>query len=558
MELKEIIYKYAVKNALEFGKADANAVLGKIIKEKPELKGKIKEIISEIKITLGKVNQKSREELEKEIARFEFVEEKREKKGLSELPLKEGQRVRLRFAPNPNGPLHIGHARAAVLNDEYAKHYKGDFILRIEDTDPKRADLEAYGMIREDVEWLGVKVSEEYRQSDRLGIYYKRAEELIKKGHAYVCTCSEEEFKALREKGTACTCRNKSAENNLDDFEKMKEEYGEGEAVLRLKTDLRHENVSIRDFPLMRIAETEHPLVGDKRLYPLMNFSVSVDDYEMKLSHILRGKDHIINTEKQKIIFSYFGWETPVYIHYGLLAIEGAFLSTSDMRKGIKENLYSGWDDIKLGTIRALARRGIKSEAIRKVMVDVGIKDTDITLSWENLYAYNKEIIDKIANRYFFVNEPKILKVKNSKKLTAKMKLHPSMERGYREVEIGEGEEEFLVSASDFSELKKGEIVRLMGAYNIKIDSKIKNDISASFLNEELGFAREKGAKLIHWVLEREALPCKVMAPDKAHFGFCEKSARNANSGEVVQFERFGFAVIEKKNSEIEAVFAHK
>jgi len=558
MELKEVIYKYAVKNALEFGKADANAVLGKIIREKPELKGKIRETIPEIEITINSVNQKSREELEKEIAKFEFVEEKREKKGLPELSLKEGQRVRLRFAPNPNGPLHIGHARAAVLNDEYAKHYKGDFILRIEDTDPKRVDPEAYEMIREDVEWLGIKVSEEYRQSDRLEIYYKRAQELIKKGHAYVCTCREEEFKLLREKGIACRCRDKSAESNLDEFEKMKNEYREGEAVLRLKTDLKHENVSIRDFPLMRIVETEHPLAGDKRLYPLMNFSVSVDDYEMKLSHILRGKDHIINTEKQKIIFDYFGWEAPFYIHYGLLSIEGVFLSTSEMKKGIEEKVYAGWNDIKLGTLRAIARRGIRSDAIRRAMLDVGIKDTDITFSWEHLYAYNKEIIDKIANRYFFVDEPKILKVKNSKSLTAKMKLHPSVERGYREVEIGEGEEEFLISSSDFDEMKKKEIVRLMGAYNIEIDSKKGNAANAKFLNEDLDFAREKGAKLIHWVLKKEAVPCKVMAPDKTYKGFCEKSARNANSGEVVQFERFGFAVIEKKNGEIEAVFAHK
>lgn len=560
-KLIEIIYKHALKNAFDYGKANSKAVAGKVIREFPEARARIKQIISEINSIVSEVNKKSREEIKKELEKFEFEEKGKKEKKLEALPNAEKGRVKLRFAPNPSGALHIGHARAAVLNDEYAKAYNGKLVLRIEDTDPKRILPEAYDMIKEDLTWLGIRWHEEYLQSQRLARYYERAQQLIEKGSAYVCKCREDKFRELRNAGKPCKCRAKSIEENLEDFEKMKNEYREGEAVLRLKTNLKHENVSVRDFPIMRIVEGRHPIVGEKRLYPLMNFSVAVDDHELGITHVLRGKDHIINTEKQSIIFEYFRWKKPEYIHYGLLSIGNTILSTSEIKKGIESGLFSGWEDVRLGTLRALRRRGITSEAIRRAMLEVGVKSTDIKFSWENLYAYNKDAVDSKARRYFFVFNPKRVVVKNSVKMHVKLKLHPSVDYGFREFDIPEGEAAFLISEDDFIELREGEEIRLMGVYNIKILRKDKKRgiANADFLNTDLRFARDKKLKMVSWVIESRAVECEIISPEKNFAGLCEDSIINESIDRIIQFERFGFARIEEIEKEkIKAIFAHR
>ncbi len=242
--------------------------------------------------------------------------EEKQQENLPELP-GDKEKVRMRFAPNPSGPLHLGHARAVVLNHEYVKRYKGDFILRIEDTDPKRVYPPAYQMIPEDLEYLNVKVDEKIIQGQRMEKYYEIAEKLIQQENAYVCTCSQEKFKKLRRKGNACECRNISKTKNLTRWKKMLNgEYNEGKAVLRIKTDLNHSDPAIREWPAFRVEEQKHPKYGEKyNAYPLMNFSVAVDDHLLNISHVIRGKDHIPSEKRQKYIFDYMDWEYPKYIH---------------------------------------------------------------------------------------------------------------------------------------------------------------------------------------------------------------------------------------------------
>jgi len=207
--------------------------------------------------------------------------------------------VVLRFAPNPSGPLHIGHARAAILNQEYVNRYGGKLILRVEDTDPRRVDPDAYQMIPEDLKWLGVQWQEEYIQSDRIEIYHEYARKLIELGEAYMCTCPGEEFKKLKDASQPCSCRDMSVEDNLERWEGMPE-MAEGTAVLRVKTDLEHKNPAIRDWVAMRIVDAEHPRIGTKfRVYPMMNFAVAVDDHLLGVTHVLRGKDHLANSENR-------------------------------------------------------------------------------------------------------------------------------------------------------------------------------------------------------------------------------------------------------------------
>ncbi len=544
------IREIAIINRLKYGTANTKKVLGLFLSENPEYRKKVKEILPIVEKIVEEVNNLSEKELN-EISKNIKIERKKKKKDLVLPNVKD--KVILRFAPNPSGPLHIGHARAAVLNDYFAKKYNGKFILRLEDTDPKRVLEDAYDMIKEDLEWLNIKVDETVIQSDRLDIYYKYGEELIKKGLAYVCECSQESFRELRNKGLPCKCRDRDIEENLELWKKMLN--GEiDNVVVRLKTDIKHKNPSIRDFPIFRIEKTHHPRVGDKYVYPLMNFSVPIDDHLLGVTHVLRGKDHIVNTEKQKYIYKYFNWDIPEFIHYGILKIEDTVLSTSQIYKGIIEGVYSGWDDIRLGTLRALKRRGIKPEAIYKIMLDIGIKPADVKFSWENLYAINKELIDKEAKRFFFVWNPKKMVVKDADKRVVKLRKHPDRKE-FGERELLFNGEVYVVN----DEIEEGKMYRLMELFNVVVE-KIDDIIIARYHSDDFKIAKKNKAKIIHWIPVDNINKVKVLMPSgEIKEGYAEKDFREVKEDEIIQFERFGFCRIDKKDDEITiCCYAHK
>jgi glutamyl-tRNA synthetase len=553
--MRELIFEHALRNAAQYGRADVKAVLSKVMGERPEFRKEAREVKGKVEEVVREVNSLSKEEITKRAQALAVERMVKEKKGLGDLPGAIVGDVKLRFAPNPSGPLHLGHARAAVLNDEYARRYEGELILRFEDTDPKRVDVEAYDLIRKDLSWLEIRPDKEILQSDRLSVYHDYARALFEKNAVYVCTCAPAEFKKLREGGAPCPCRMRK--DSPEHFEMMFNEYGEGEAVLRLKTDLSHRNTSFRDFPLMRIVDTPHPRVEEMRVYPLMNFSVAVDDHDLNLTHVLRGKDHILNTHKQGFIFDYFGWEKPVYIHYGLLKVEMDNLSTSEIKKGIEGGIYTGWDDIGLGTLSALSRRGIKSEAVRRAMLDVGVTQTDISFSWKNLYSFNRELVDPVADRYSFVDSPGILRVMDCPETTSRNRLHPTFERGFRDTTLASGDQEFLLKRDDFGSLRKGMVVRLMGAYNVEVI--VSDDVKkARFHSSDLEAARKTGARLLNWVVREDSVGVDVLFPERTVSGFGEGGLRRVEPGEIVQFERFGFVRIEDVGKKIKAVFSHK
>ncbi len=555
--MRDVIYKYALKNASDYGKAVPKAVLGKVLAEHPELKGEVKDLIKEIEAVVKEVNALSPEEVAQKVKGYKFVAKAEKKEGLPDLP--NPQNVVLRFAPNPSGPLHIGHCRAAVLNDEYAKRYHGKFIMRFEDTDPARVDPSACEMIIEDLEWLGAEVHEVVYQSDRFKIYHEHGRKLIELGAAYVCTCTSEDFKKRRNGKMACPCRANSLDENLRRYEAMFDEYKPEEAVVRLKTAVDLPDPAMRDFVIIRITDEEHPRVKGNRVYPLYNFSVTVDDHLMKVSHVLRGKDHVVNTKKQEFIYDYFKWPKPVFIHYGLLQIEGLELSTSLIAKGIREGLYTGWDDVKLGTLSALRRRGIKPDANRAAMLDVGIKDTDISFSWKNLYAINKGMIDSIANRYFFVADPVELVVAGCPSMEAHAPLHPDYaERGNRilVIKVKDGKAKLYISGDDAQDLEKGAFIRLMDAFNVVVEEK-DNVIKARYHSRPLEEARSRKARLLQWVSE-ENIAVTVVTPTGNVKGFGEKALAKLKTGDLVQFERFGFVRIDSVDAGIKAYFTHR
>ena len=558
-DLEHLLFIYALQNAVKHNSAPkSGAVIGTVLGKHPEFRSRAREIgplAGKVAARVAALDGPERERILEEIAPellAELTETHEHERELPALPGAEAGVV-MRFAPNPSGPLHLGHARASILNDYYVRRYGGRYVLRIEDTDPRRVDPEAYGMVLDDIEWLGLGITDIVYQSDRLDIYYDWCKKLIEIGGAYVCLCDAERFRDLKLQKKACPCRNRTVEENLELWQQMLDgEFYEGDATVRVKTDLTHPDPAMRDYSAMRIVNTPiHPRV-DATVFPLMNFSVAVDDHLLGITHVIRGKDHIANTGRQRYLFDYFRWKPPIYYHYGRMGISGVVLSTSSMREGIRSGAYTGWDDVHLGTLRAIARRGIEPEAVRNAMVDIGMGETDITFSWENLYARNKEIIDPKANRYFFVPDPVEVAVEGAPAHEAHALLHPGdPARGVRTL-VAEGA--ILLPRADITGRS---MVRLKDLYNVRI-AWDEDTPHLTYAGEALEDARREKAPIIQWLPAGAGIPCTLHTQDGDVEGFCEPLV-TGEVGNVVQFERVGFARIDSvEDGRVSAYFAHR
>ncbi|MDD3135268.1 MAG: glutamate--tRNA ligase [Methanoregula sp.] len=557
---KSALFLCALQNAVKHGGVpQAGAVIGMVMGTHPELRSRAKEVSALAKEAIAEVAALS---ADARVVRLQadapeqyaaLFAKHEHRKGLPDLEGSE-HGVVMRFAPNPSGPLHIGHARAAALNDAYVKQYGGRYILRIEDTDPKRVDPDAYEMVKEDIAWLGLGITETVTQSDRLPLYYDLCRQLIERGGAYVCTCDNEHFKELKQAKVACPCRDQPVETGLALWEKMLTHgFAEGEVTVRVKTDLQHPDPAMRDFPIFRILDAPlHPKKADAFVYPLMNFSVVADDHLLGVTHVIRGKDHIANTRRQRYIYDHFGWKVPVYRHYGRMGIEGVVLSTSQMRRGIDDGVYSGWDDIRLGTLRALARRGISPGAVKNAMLAIGIGDTDISFSWDNLFAENKKLVDPVANRYFFVPDPVTATITGAPHHVAHAQLHPGdAARGVRTLTFSGS---VLLPGAELR--PDMTMVRLKDLFNVSL---AWDGVTPSFAyaGDSLADARAAKAHIIQWLPAQESVPCTLLTPDGEMTGACEPAVRS-ELGRVVQFERVGFVKIDAvSENRIRAYFTH-
>jgi len=576
METKETIHKIALLNAFRHeGKAQTQSVLGKLLADQPHLKTKIKEVALLVKEVVEEVNKLSPAEqrrlIEESWPEALLKEKVEEERVLPPLPnVEKYERVVTRFSPNPDCVLHLGSARAIILCYEYAKKYGGLFYLRFEDTDPrlKKSALQFYDSIREDLLWLRCKWDAEFIQSDRIPTYYEHAERLLQNGYAYVCTCQPKGFRKKILAKKPCLCRNLSPNDSLVRWRHMLDgTYKEGEAVVRVKTDLNHPNPAVRDWPALRIIDTKkypHPRVGSKyRVWPLYNFACGIDDHLIGVTHIIRGKEHLTNQTRQEYMYKHFGWEYPEAIHYGRLKITGASLSKSKIVEGIESGFYESWDDPRLATFAALRRRGITPEAIKSLIIEVGPKTSDVTLSWENLYAHNRKIIDPIADRYFFVHNPIELTVKKiPHPLKAKLPLHPDQpKKGFRsfKIEPKENVASFGISSDDTDLIKTRKRIRLMGLFNFQVEKIGKRLIEASFHSESHEEAKKLGAPLIHWIPVGTGFPCEVVMPDASVAkGMVEDSCRELHPNDIIQFERFGFVRVDNLNKKLGVYFAHR
>jgi glutamyl-tRNA synthetase len=379
-DFEKKIRAYALKNALAH---DGTAMQGPVISSlfveglKREEVGKYAKKISEI---IFEVNSCSLEEQKKEFEKLEKeVSERETHEGLDELPDSE-KGVTMRFRPAPSGPLHLGHIISNLASSIYVKKYTGKFYVIIDDTDPKTSLASAYKDIPRDCDWIFGNVSEYLIASDRISLYYEYAEKLIEKKSAYICTCSQEKFKKFVEEKKDCPCRKLTVKQNMERWNKMLDKKGfkEGEAVLRFKSSMKNKNPAMRDFPLARIDETKHPRQGNKyRAWPLMNLAVAVDDMELKMTHIIRGKDHRDNAERQKMIFKVFKKKFPWVFFIGRFKFTDLVMSKRKLTAAIKSGEFSGEEDERIPTMASLRKREFKPESFAKFIEQRGLSEVD-------------------------------------------------------------------------------------------------------------------------------------------------------------------------------------
>ncbi|RLG14518.1 MAG: glutamate--tRNA ligase [Candidatus Nanohalarchaeota archaeon] len=561
--LKEKIILIALENALRFkGTANSKAVLNSAMAKIPECRKDFKGTSKTVNECTDYINNLSFSEQQKMAKEKSLVVEKKQVKEKKEFPdLKDAHegKVVMRFAPNPNGPLSLGHCRIALLNWHYVKKYRGKYILRFEDTDPRiKVPLkEAYDWIKRDIGYLGVKPGIVYRQSTKFDIYYDLAEKLIEKNHAYVCTCDRLKFSEWKNKKKACPCRSMPSSIHKDRWKKMFSEYEGGEAVLVLKTDIKHKNPAMRDFPIFRIIDEKdnnHPYLKNAKVWPLYDFASPVQDHLDEVTHVIRGIDFLGREEKHKFLHDYLGWKLPQNIVTGKFLIEGV-KSTSKISELIESGKFESWDDPRTYSIKSLAKRGIDSRAVVDFVMSNGMKRSDINVSLDILYAMNKKYVEE-KNRYFFVKNPIKMKILNSPKIkTVKIPLHPEDEkRGSRTLNFCET---ILVTSDDLKLLenagKKDITIRLKGLFNVKIKAMENDLISAEYCGKKI----EKGMQIMHWLCEKDSVPITFVDEKNAKAkGLMEKNAVKEKG--VVQFERVGFVNLVKEGKEIFAYFGHR
>jgi len=324
-EIKKIARKYALQNAINFnGKANSKAVAGRIIAELKDKNIPPKDIFKIANYVSIEISNISIEEQIKELNKIApelLIKEKKERDfSLPELPNAEQGKVVTRFPPEPNGYLHIGHAKAAIFDYEYSKMYNGKFILRFDDTNPENAKLEFYESQKKDLKWLGIEWDIEYNTSDNLETHYKLAEQLIDQEDAYICKCSPDQIKTGRFTGVNCSCRMNNSDESIEIWKNMINSISKN-YVLRLKGDMKSVNTAMRDPTLFRIVNKSHPLHEDKyHVWPTYDFAGAVEDSLSGVTHPFRTKEYELRDESYFYLLNKLRLREPYLLEFARLS----------------------------------------------------------------------------------------------------------------------------------------------------------------------------------------------------------------------------------------------
>ncbi|NGQ96174.1 glutamine--tRNA ligase/YqeY domain fusion protein [Brevibacillus sp. SYP-B805] len=439
-----------------------------------------------------------------------------------------------RFPPEPNGYLHIGHAKSICLNFELAREFNGRAHLRFDDTNPLKEDTEYVEAIKEDVKWLGYEWDGLFFASDFFEEMYNRAVLLIKKGKAYVDDLSAEEIRAMRgtltEPGKESPYRNRSVEENLDLFERMRKgEFKDGEKVLRAKIDMASPNINLRDPVLYRIAHVPHHNTGDKWcIYPMYDFAHPLED-------AIEGVTHSICTLEFEDHRPLYDWvvrecemeHVPRQYEFARLNLTNTVMSKRKLKLLVDEKVVDGWDDPRMPTISGLRRRGYTPESIRNFAREIGVAKSNSTVDARMLEHFIREDLKLKAPRTMAVLRPLKVVITNYPEGQVEMldaEINPeNPEMGTRKIPFSR---EIYIEQDDFMEnpppkyfrLFPGNEVRLKNAYFIKCEEVIKDEngrvveLRCTYDPETksgTGFTGRKVKGTIHWVDANHAIPAE-------------------------------------------------
>lgn len=515
-------------------------------------------------------------------------------------------RVHTRFPPEPNGYLHLGHAKSICLNFGVAKEFNGLCNLRFDDTNPTKEEQEYVDSIREDVRWLGGDWQDrEFYASNYFEQLYAYAEQLITMGKAYVDDLSAEEIRAYRgtltEPGRESPWRNRSVEENLDLFRRMRAgEFADGERVLRAKIDMTSPNLVMRDPTLYRIRHAAHHRTGDTWcIYPMYDYTHCLSDSIEGITHSLCTLEFINNRELYDWVLETLGAYRPQQIEFARLNVTYTILSKRKLIQLVKEGHVRGWDDPRMPTLCGLRRRGVPAEALREFCSRIGMARADSTVEYSMLEFCVREHLNAHAARVMAVLDPVKVVIENYPEGQVEefnMPYHPEDESyGSRKVPFSR---ELYIERDDFRmeppkkyhRLAPGAEVRLRYAYFITCREAILDDagnvieLRCVYDPDSRGGQSPDGRKVkgtIHWVSAQHAIPAEVRLYDQLfavenpnatsedqtfldHInphsltvveGLLEPALASLPVGDKVQFERLGYFCKDKDSTDARPVF---
>lgn len=486
------------------------------------------------------------------------------------------EKVHTRFPPEPNGYMHIGHAKAIYIDFGTAEKYKGLCNLRFDDTNPAKEDIEYVESIMEDVKWLGYDWEDRlFYASSYFGKLYECALELIKKGKAFVCDLSAEQIReyrgSLTEPGKESPYRNRTVEENLELFQKMKQGvYKDGERVLRLKIDMTSPNINMRDPVIYRIAHVSHHTTGDEWcIYPMYDYAHPIEDAIEKISHSLCSLEFEDHRPLYNWILEALDWPNPPrQIEFARLELTNTVTSKRKLRALVEEEIVDGWDDPRMPTISGLRRRGYTPQAIRSFCDIIGVSKSKSTVDVAMLEHCIREDLKLKTNRMMVVLDPLKIVITNFPEGQTEWldgeNNQDNEELGVRKIPFTR---EIYIEREDFMEnppkkyfrLFPGNEVRLKNAYFIKCEEVIKDsngeitEIHCTYDPETKsgsGFTGRKVKGTLHWVSATESVKIQARLFDHLFVESSETEGEyviNKNSVEIVS-EAYG--EISLKNSE--------
>ncbi len=511
-----------------------------------------------------------------------------------------GAKVHTRFPPEPNGYLHIGHAKAICVNFGIAQKFGGKTNLRFDDTNPDTEETEFVDGIKRDVQWLGFQWdSEPYYASDYFQQLYDYAVQLINQGDAYVDFSSAEEMDMEKRAAKASKYRGRSVEDNLSDFEKMRTgAYEEGTCVLRAKIDMNADNWLLRDPILYRIKKMAHHRTGDKwNIYPMYDWAHGQSDSIEGITHSLCT----LEFEPHRALYDWciekLGIYAPQQIEFSRLNLNYTITSKRKLKELVEKGFVTGWDDPRMPTITAMRRRGYTPASIRNFIEKAGVSKREQQIEINLLEFCLREDLNKVATRAMCVLQPLkviITNIPEGKTEEMQVENNPEMEGSGSHImpfgrEIYIEQDDFMIDPpKKYFRLAPGQMVRLKGAYIIQCDNYLTDaegnvtEVHCSYIENSRSGSDTSGLKVkgtLHWVSATEALPVEVRLYDrlfsKAEPGadcnylddlnptslevvstaYTEPFLKNASADDRFQFMRIGYFCLDKDSSSEKLVF---